>query len=1056
MQSSDLIIEEPATKKAKIICELPNSEAPKNAPKSNGEQMAAIDTNLYSRQIYALGHSAMEHLRKASVLVSGLGSVGVEVAKNLILGGVRSVTLHDTKALAFRDLSAHFYAKESDVGTNRAKVCFDKLAELNDTVNCALSVENLSEDFVKQFDLVVLTDASFSTQTEVNGWTRNHRKMFISADARGLFSYAFVDLGDEFVVNDSDGETCKEVLVEYIDCESGDVMTLEGAFHQLEDGDHVVFTDFEHAELNEIPPVPVTLKGSNVFNIGNALAAFSGTVQGPVSRGRVQQVKVPKKMSFKPLSLALAEPDFMIWDFAKFDEPAQLHALWQALYSFEATKNYSPSPRSDADAKLLKENLPKDSPEMPDSLLFNFSYQACGNLQPIASLIGGLVAQEAMKAVTHHTTPLKQFLYTDSLEALPGADSTFDAAKLGTNDCAPRNNRYDGQAAVFGWAFQEALQQQKWFIVGAGAIGCELLKNMAMIGLGCGNNGSLTITDPDTIEVSNLNRQFLFRRPDVGKKKSEVAARSVKAFNSAIHINPMSEIVAESTEHIFGDDFFARLNGVCNALDNVEARRYVDRRCVYYQLPLLESGTMGAKGNTQVVFPHLTESYGSTSDPPEKETPICTLRNFPYQIHHTIQWARAKFTDYFTSVAEAVNQYLDNVNDFLHRVNQMTFSQRIEVLSTLERALVVEYPKSAEECVSWARELFDTLYHNDIAQMLHNFPSAMLTAQGDKFWSGTKRCPHTLNFDVNNPEHFEFVFSASILRAQSYSLAPITDRKKVAQLAMAYCSRPFRPQEGVRIAVTDAEATANDGNTANGDEDETESRLNDLNVKLARLKLENIRRMTPIDFEKDDDSNHHVDFVTSASNLRAENYNIEKADRMKTKQIAGKIIPALATTTALVSGLVCIELYKTIEADGKRSTAPIEHFKNAFINLATPFIAFSEPGKAQKKKYLDIDFTLWDRFEIDGPMTLGQLIDWVESKSGLTISMISSGVSLLYAFFQPAKKVAERKDMDLIAVFEEVSRGKVPDHRRAIVLEALTQNEENEDVDIPFIKYNFR
>lgn len=76
-------------------------------------------------------------------------------------------------------------------------------------------------------------------------------------------------------------------------------------------------------------------------------------------------------------------------------------------------------------------------------------------------------------------------------------------------------NRYTGQAAVFGWDFQKALKKQKWFVVGAGAIGCELLKNMAMMGLGCGNTGSITITDMDQIEISNLSRQFLFHREDV-------------------------------------------------------------------------------------------------------------------------------------------------------------------------------------------------------------------------------------------------------------------------------------------------------------------------------------------------------------------------------------------------------------------------------------------------------------------------------------------------------------------------------------------------------------
>lgn len=67
---------------------------------------------------------------------------------------------------------------------------------------------------------------------------------------------------------------------------------------------------------------------------------------------------------------------------------------------------------------------------------------------------------------------------------------------------------------------------------------------------------------------------------------------------------------------------------------------YMDQRCVFFEKPLLESGTLGTKGNVQVVIPYSTESYASSQDPPEKEAPSCTIKNFPYNIQHTIQVSR--------------------------------------------------------------------------------------------------------------------------------------------------------------------------------------------------------------------------------------------------------------------------------------------------------------------------------------------------------------------------------------------------------------------------------
>ena len=113
-------------------------------------------------------------------------------------------------------------------------------------------------------------------------------------------------------------------------------------------------------------------------------------------------------------------------------------------------------------------------------------------------------------------------------------------------------------------------------------------------------SGSIVVTDPDTIEKSNLNRQFLFRPWDVSKPKSYTAAAAIGAMNPACNVTAQLEKLAPETEDVFDDAFWEKLSGVCNALDNVQARLYVDQRCVYYQKSLLESGTLGAKGNVQV------------------------------------------------------------------------------------------------------------------------------------------------------------------------------------------------------------------------------------------------------------------------------------------------------------------------------------------------------------------------------------------------------------------------------------------------------------------------
>uniref|UniRef100_A0A183U2Z3 ThiF domain-containing protein n=1 Tax=Toxocara canis TaxID=6265 RepID=A0A183U2Z3_TOXCA len=332
--------------------------------------------------------------------------------------------------------------REDDLGCNRAKASFERLAELNDSVVCKLNTDPVTEEFIKQFDLVVLTDAPLSLQLKVNGWTRAHNGRLLVADARGLFAFVFVDVGQEFRIDDPNGEQCKEVLIEHVDRETGDVTTLENVMHGFEDGDFISFTEVKGmTELNEIDAVPITVKKPHIFNIGTVAAKFSEYMEG----GRASQVKKPKFVTHKSLAESVNDPEFLVWDFAKLDNPAQLHLLWQALYKFEEKYGRHPTPRCDADAELLKKELPKEG-EVDEEFLKMFSYQASGNLVAIASVVGGIAAQEAMKAVTHHMTPLEQYLYIDCLEALHGVWSPFDSSKLRVEDCKPklRDLRHEG------------------------------------------------------------------------------------------------------------------------------------------------------------------------------------------------------------------------------------------------------------------------------------------------------------------------------------------------------------------------------------------------------------------------------------------------------------------------------------------------------------------------------------------------------------------------------------------------------------------------------------
>ncbi|XP_033109531.1 ubiquitin-like modifier-activating enzyme 1 [Anneissia japonica] len=1049
---------EPPSKKLKVQSQTDTNNTSNNSVATTSVEMAKngdqteIDEGLYSRQLYVLGHAAMKLMSRSNVLISGMKGLGVEIAKNVVLSGVKSVTIHDEEPVTIADLSSQFFLRKEDIGKNRAEVTTPRLAELNSYVPVSHHTTALNESFISKFQVVVLTTSTLAAQLSIGDFCHSRGIHLIVAETRGLFGQIFCDFGEDFLVVDTNGEPpVSNMLSSVTKDEQGVVMCLDETRHGLESGDYVTFAEVQGmVELNQCEPRKIKVLGPYSFSIGDT-TNLSNYTRG----GIVTEVKMPSKVSFKSLRQSLAEPEFLMTDFAKFDRPGQLHIGFQALHEFYQKKATNPRPRNKADAAEMVAMAKEINSKAPDGakqesldedLLMNLAYNATGDICPMQAFIGGVAAQEVLKACSGKFNPIKQWMYFDALECYQenGTDN------LTEEECQPKGSRYDGQIAVFGDGFQKKLESLKYFIVGAGAIGCELLKSFALVGVGCSPEGKVTVTDMDIIEKSNLNRQFLFRPHDVTKPKSDCAASAAKKMNPSFNIVPHQNRVGPETESVYNDDFFESLDGVANALDNVDARMYMDRRCVFYRKSLLESGTLGTKGNVQVVLPSLTESYASSQDPPEKSIPICTLKNFPNAIEHTLQWARDEFEGLFKNPYDNALMYITD-SKFIERTLKLPGMQPIDTLDSVKKALVDECPKEFEDCVRWARLYWQTQYHNQIAQLLYNFPADQVTTSGAPFWSGPKRCPHPLNFDFDNEMHMDYVCAAANLKAEVYGIKGSRDRAFIRSIMETITIPAFTPKSGVKIDVTDAEAQMSA--QASVEDDTLESVMKNLPQPSSFQNF----KVKPLDFEKDDDTNFHMDFIVASSNLRAENYEIPPADRHKSKLIAGKIIPAIATTTAMVVGLVCLELYKMANGNKK-----LESYKNGFANLALPFFAFSEPISAPKQEYYDKPFTLWDRFEIDGrkaggsEMTLKDLLDYFQNEEKLEITMLSQGVCMIYSFFMSPAKQKERLAMKISEVVAKVSKKKIPKHVRHLVLELCCNDKDGEDVEVPYVRYTFR
>lgn len=293
---------------------------------------------------------------------------------------------------------------------------------------------------------------------------------------------------------------------------------------------------------------------------------------------------------------------------------------------------------------------------------------------------------------------------------------------------------------------------------------------------------------------------------------------------------------------------------------------------------------------------------------------------------------------------------------------------------------------------------------------------------GSLFWSAPKRAPKPIEFDTEDPLHISFITSFANLWAYVYNITPTNDVGHIKAVCKATKVPEFVPKN--KAIETDEKAKPKEKETP---EDEQNRYVSGLIEFIANNP--SFPRIQSVEFEKDDDTNFHIDFINATSNLRARVYSIQEVDRLKTKRIAGRIMPAIATTTAAVSGLVSLELIKVVS--GRHQ---LKHFKNCFLNLGLPLFQFSEPGEAAKTKVVDdIYITLWDRWDVrEGDITLSALVEYFKKKFGLNVTGVFQDTTMIYVPMMPIhrkrlpqkmsqllKNAKDRKYIDLIISFEK-------------------------------------
>lgn len=984
----------------------------------------SIDTNLYSRQIFTYGEDLMEKIINLRILIFGLRGLGIEIAKNLILSGPKEVTISDPNLCQINDLSSNFYINLDDVNNkSREEACLEKLSLLNKYVDVKIYKGNFRENIIN-YNLIIITEImKIDDLSEINEICRNNHIGFIYTLCLGLTGYLFNDFGENFVINDINGEKTlnyhifnieekENKYLVYLDLQKNEIF-------DLKEGEFIIFKEVKGLEfLNDNIPKKISKVTNNSFEIENNFNTKKKYING----GIIEEVKIPKKLKFNNLKNNLFVPNnnFIIIDKSKKKSNILLHISFIGIHHYFNLYGKLPELNNSEETNEIIEFCYKyyleikekyidylyikkktNLIEFDENFIKNAVRWSKSELNPLCNFLGGIASQEAVK-FTGKYSPIYQWLRFDFFETIINIPDNCNRNLL--------NTRYDDQIAIFGQEIQQKLKDLNIFMIGAGALGCEYLKNFALMGISQ-NKNNITVTDNDNIVISNLNRQFLFREDDIGKNKSFCACREAKKINNDTNLINKDNIVSKENEEIFDDFFFEKQDIVISAVDSLPARKYIDSLCTFYNKIFLDSGTEGTRANSDVYYPGKTICLNDLKFDNKEKIPMCTLKNFPTEIEHCIEYAKIIFSELFDLYIKDIKMIVDDENKFSNilkaTMNIDELYLKLEILKYLY--YILDNP-SQYLIIKFEIFIYKFYFEFNINKLLNEQKNAFVDTRNKK--------PSPLVIDFEEETNLLYFKSFYLILSDIVNFEEKISEEQI---------KLFIKQINISIDIEEREELLNIFRV---------EVMNKIKENLNNIK-EKIYRLKPIIFDKDNDKNNQINFILSFSNLRAKNYNINGCDFLKAKEVAGNIIPAIASTTSAITGLNCIQIYTLIQTDN------IRLFRSGAFNLGTSEFDLFIPEEKRfiknipktktspEYKVIPKEFTAWDKIDIKGPnIKISTLIKYFKNNYNIDIDFINYDNKILFSTQDDGKNLEETIEK----VFQEKTGKKISKRKKFIKL----------------------